>query len=414
VNYFPSCYINNDGTLTFDRFPGSSVIFKQKSQKKDFVQGQVTFQEEARWVWIQRKGLIDLFTRQPNSLSLLPCFPELHYDLLHNKITEICNSTMDPSLLKKMVQAAQPLVFSSYWQMLPIETTGCSRTIIVGFSQSYILFTSSQKKDPLIGKGMLKRIYNALGILDAKRYVVMILDENSYECEQLEACLDCPQIVRKQGDLIDNKMHYIICEYCNRGDLSKVFKTTKLSFRDKLKIAMDLLKGLFYLHRNNRVHQDLKPENIFIHEEGGQISAKIGDLGSTVCFTDPEDLRKEQRGSWAYIPPERIPGIKNNNVWLESQNPSSDMWSTGLLLYELFHPKHNKIAFQNAHDLCNAIEGLYAHQLTREIEHQGIPWQIQLLISQMLQVDPQKRITAEEALIALEKIDLPPDQEAVL
>lgn len=60
--------------------------------------------------------------------------------------------------------------------------------------------------------------------------------------------------------------YYIICEYCNQGDLRGMLKKNKRFPEDKAKtILIDLLNGFLELVKNGIIHRDLKPENILIN-----------------------------------------------------------------------------------------------------------------------------------------------------
>ena len=55
----------------------------------------------------------------------------------------------------------------------------------------------------------------------------------------------------------------IIMEYVKEGSLKRLLKKS-LDYSFKLKIALDIAKGLAFLHNNNIAHRDIKPDNVLV------------------------------------------------------------------------------------------------------------------------------------------------------
>ena len=122
-------------------------------------------------------------------------------------------------------------------------------------------------------------------------------------------------------------MPYLIMEYCPKGALNK--QVGKLTEQEVWKVLHDVAAGLAYLHAKEIVHQDIKPDNILLDENGVY---RITDFGiSTKARTT---LRRSigaaavSGGTTAYMAPERF-----------SANPAptkaSDIWSLGAMVFEL-------------------------------------------------------------------------------
>jgi len=87
-------------------------------------------------------------------------------------------------------------------------------------------------------------------------------------------------------------------EYCPKGDLHKLLassvasstnlKAVALSWRTKVKLLLDIARGLTHLHaqRPPIIHRDLRSPNVFLTEEINQdtglteLQAKVGDFGT--------------------------------------------------------------------------------------------------------------------------------------
>lgn len=85
--------------------------------------------------------------------------------------------------------------------------------------------------------------------------------------------------------------------------------------------------GIYFLHHNGFIHRDLKPENLLVSENQ---TVKICDFGWCV-EEDADEQRNTFCGTLEYMAPEMI-----NN---QPHNHKIDVWSLGILLYELCHGK---------------------------------------------------------------------------
>lgn len=120
-----------------------------------------------------------------------------------------------------------------------------------------------------------------------------LIEQNALDIQQeisIMKSLQHPNILRLY-DVIDdpnkNKV-YLITEFCQQGDLMNIIKAsdrkelqsiikTDISSDDVLRrISCEIMNGLFFLHQNNIVHNDLKPSNILISRDG---TAKLADFG---------------------------------------------------------------------------------------------------------------------------------------
>lgn len=113
----------------------------------------------------------------------------------------------------------------------------------------------------------------------------------------------------------------MIMEYVNGISLKDVQKP--LPVETSLSIIDDILCGLVCLHKGGIIHRDIKPSNILLTKEG---RAKLCDFGIAKLAERDEKLLS-RTGSYAYIPQERLKGIK--------EEFSSDTYSVGITAYEL-------------------------------------------------------------------------------
>jgi serine/threonine protein kinase len=91
-----------------------------------------------------------------------------------------------------------------------------------------------------------------------------------------------------------------------------------------VQIARQICAGLAAAHDNGVLHRDLKPSNVMIDEHGNARILDFGLAGLADEFGDDE----ARAGTPAYMAPEQINGLE--------QTIKSDIYSLGLVLYELF------------------------------------------------------------------------------
>ncbi|EAR94887.2 protein kinase (macronuclear) [Tetrahymena thermophila SB210] len=130
-------------------------------------------------------------------------------------------------------------------------------------------------------------------------------------------------------------MKFIVIEYCNEGDLYTyhIKKQQEVQTLEQalevIDIAIQITKGMMILKELNLEHRDLKPENILIHNDGEKIIAKISDYGLTKEVQ--RDLKSIVRTP-NFMAPEILFANNKGSVY----DDKIDVWSFGLILYEMF------------------------------------------------------------------------------
>ena len=120
--------------------------------------------------------------------------------------------------------------------------------------------------------------------------------------------------------------HFISMEYVRGEELSSLLKRIGRLPQDKaIDVARQLCAGLAAVHERGVLHRDLKPANIMLDEHG---EVRITDFG--IAALANEDHR-EMSGTPAYMSPEQLDG--------RELTPRSDIYSLGLVLYEVFTGK---------------------------------------------------------------------------
>ena len=203
--------------------------------------------------------------------------------------------------------------------------------------------------------------------------------------------LDHPDIVRITEFYNTENSYYLINEYCKYGEL---YEQVKNEFSETQIAVMfrQILSGIAYLHSNNIIHRDLKLENILISDIEKSITTnedlflvKIIDFGTAKIF-DKNKIPRAIVGSIYYIAPEVI---------LKKYGKECDMWSLGVILY-MFIVGHAPFDGRSNRDIMEKIKG--GKYLKNEKRWKKASNEVKDLINKLLVLEPEKRLTAFEAL----------------
>lgn len=145
-----------------------------------------------------------------------------------------------------------------------------------------------------------------------------------------------PNIVRVQDfGVTKDGAPYQILDYIDGFDLapkSNSDKLAKLSFENKIDIAIQVADALAHAHERGIIHRDIKSSNILVSlKSDGSATAHVIDFGiAKAAEHDGRTLTKTGQlvGSPAYISPEQALGTDLDG--------RSDIYSFGVVLYELF------------------------------------------------------------------------------
>jgi predicted ATPase len=99
--------------------------------------------------------------------------------------------------------------------------------------------------------------------------------------------------------------------------------------KDKIRLLVQVLQALAYLHQHGIVHRDLKPDNALVTEEG---EVKLLDFGLAVLRDQQKQINDEIAGTVAYMAPEIFYGVPPSTL--------SDLYAVGVMAYELFAGRH--------------------------------------------------------------------------
>ena len=172
---------------------------------------------------------------------------------------------------------------------------------------------------------------------------------------------------------------YIAYEYVAGCTFREALRAGRVSDRDAVEAAAQILDGLAHAHARGIIHRDVKPSNVLLADDE-RISVRLLDFGlAQFDAADTQTAVGDVPGTLAYISPERLDGAE--------ATAASDVWGVGVLLWEALASGH-------------PFWGVPIGQMTAAIQsgapplhhaRPDLPDRLVHAISRALHLDPAKR-----------------------
>jgi serine/threonine protein kinase len=240
----------------------------------------------------------------------------------------------------------------------------------------------------VVGRGGMADVYRATDVVLEREVAVKVLrghatsesDRDRFRDEaKMVAALDHPSLVSVLDAGVDEDVPYLVMDLVDGQSLAAFCRGRSIPGHRVAHVGAELATVLSYVHANGIVHRDVKPSNILIGRDG---VVRLADFGIARMLADPTGHTSSGTtiGTAAYIAPEQVRG--------ETVTPASDIYSLGLVLLE---------ALTGARAYTGgAMEAAIARLHAAPLIPTSLPTGWPALLTQMTDIDPARRPTAQE------------------
>ena len=251
-----------------------------------------------------------------------------------------------------------------------------------------------------LGEGGMAVVYKAYDTRLERDVAIKIIRSGAFPADALDevlkrfereakslAKLSHPNIVKVHDYGEHEGSPYLVMEYLPGGTLKKIMGKPVL-WQTALRLLIPVARGVEYAHQRGIVHRDIKPANILITESGDPM---LSDFGIAKLFEGEQTTSLTGTGMVIGTPEYMAP-----EQWNGQPNPQSDLYSLGIVLYEMVAGRKPYVADTPASILIKqATEPLPPpHQFVADL-----PEAIELLLIKALAREPRDRFANIHSLI---------------
>ncbi|OAD04701.1 hypothetical protein MUCCIDRAFT_121993, partial [Mucor lusitanicus CBS 277.49] len=247
--------------------------------------------------------------------------------------------------------------------------------------------------------GAFGRVYRVQSFHDGKFWAAKVVAKSSIIDKStkkkllaeinIHRSLKHSNIVRFYNVVEDKDNIYLILELCENRTLNTMLKRRggTLTEPETRYYMGQILTALRYMSDNRILHRDLKLSNVLLDRN---MDCKLGDFGLAALLLNHQDRKRTVCGTLHYIAPEIL-----FHKEVDGHNHRVDMWSAGVLMYNLLFGKH-----PFAKNKPDELRERNQHQqgFKFPVDSFVISSQAKHLISKLLVNDPDQRLTVIEAL----------------
>ncbi len=200
------------------------------------------------------------------------------------------------------------------------------------------------------------------------------------------------------GTLADGRCYFVM-EWLQGETLSQRLCDDRVSFDEKLSIAIQMCDALAAVHAAGVVHRDLKPDNVFlVPVDGERLLVKLLDFGIAKLAAGEGAAPTLTHdgitfGTPAYVSPEQAQGV--------TVGARSDVYGLGIVLYEMFL---GRPPFQAESDTRLMEMHVAEPPLAPSLLWPDVPPGLEKLLVRMLDKDPERRQHVVEVRLDLQAL----------
>jgi serine/threonine-protein kinase len=206
--------------------------------------------------------------------------------------------------------------------------------------------------------------------------------------------LNHPKVMRVFGGEKRSRV-YMVMEWCEGRLLRNILDEGRIPQERAIRIAVEVLEALEYIHAHGVVHRDLKPENIMVDAQDNIKLIDFGIAGDASARRLTYANFTAAIGTPNYISPEQVKGKRGDG--------RSDIYSVGVILYEMLS---GKLPFSGPNPMAAMNERLLNHPVPPRVADPSISPQLQEVLYRALERDSSNRYArAEEFARDLQHLD---------
>ncbi len=267
------------------------------------------------------------------------------------------------------------------------------------------LLDNRYKIEAIVGEGGMSVVMRATDTLMHRSVTVKMLSDNEKSAVErftneakAVAMLSHKNIVSVHDVKVEGENKYIVMEYISGITLKEyLVKKGKLSWREAVHYVNQVLDALSHAHSHGVIHRDIKPENVMLLRDG---TIKVIDFGiAKIPESKSITVIDKAIGTVNYISPEQASG--------KGSSDKSDIYSTGIMLYELVT---GKLPFVSGSSVSVAMMHVSSEPAMPRSICESLPEGLEQIIIKAMSKSPDRRFGSARAMKkALEFLLLNPE-----
>jgi len=250
-----------------------------------------------------------------------------------------------------------------------------------------------------IGSGSTSAVFQCIRKTDSKVFACKVINKAEIESNfaglmdqfnleiKVLKILNHPNIIKMEDAFDTTDSIYMVLEPCHGGELfDYVVEKGTLSEEEASTIIRNITSAVQHMHSLHIIHRDLKPENLLLTSKNKDAEVKLIDFGLAKIMQD--DVARSFLGTKGYLAPEMLKR--------DAYDKSVDMWALGVIAFVLlcgclpFDDDGSRIASESAARKKFTLRfPRWSSNLSSSAKD---------LLYNLLDVDPKRRFTSEQAL----------------